>query len=67
MNNFEFKTNDKVRVKYLDRQDYDFFRENGFTIRVGEVGTMLEDDIVPFVDFGGGRVYALSEFQIEKV
>ena len=67
MNNFEFKTNDRVRVKYLDRQDYDFFRENGFTIRVGEVGTVLEDDIVPFVDFGNGRVYALSEFQIEKV
>ena len=67
MNNFEFKRNDRVRVKYLDRQDYDFFRENGFTIRVGEVGTVLEDDVVPFVDFGGGRVYALSEFQIEKV
>lgn len=67
MNNFEFKRNDRVRVKYLDRQDYEFFRENGFTIRVGEVGTVLEDDIVPFVDFGNGRVYALSEFQIEKV
>lgn len=66
MNNFEFKTNDRVRVKYLDRQDYDFFKENGFSIKVGEVGTVLEDDIVPFVDFGGGRVYALSEFQIEK-
>ena len=67
MNNFEFKTNDRVRVKYLDKQDYDFFRENGFTIKVGEVGTVLEDDIVPFVDFGNGSVYALSEFQIEKV
>ena len=67
MNNFEFKTNDRVSVKYLDRQDYDFFRENGFTIKVGEVGTVLEDAFIPFVDFGGGRVYALSEFQIEKV
>ena len=67
MNNFEFKTNDRVRVKYLDRQDYDSFRENGFSIKVGEVGTVLEDAFIPFVDFGGGRVYALSEFQIEKV
>ena len=67
MSKIKFKRNDRVRVKYLDRQDYDFFRENGFTIRVGEVGTVLEDDIVPFVDFGNGKVYALSEFQIEKV
>ena len=66
MSNFEFKRNDRVRVKYLDRQDYDFFRENGFSIKVGEVGTVLEDALIPFVDFGGGRVYALSEFQIEK-
>lgn len=66
MNNFEFKRNDRVRVKYLDRQDYDFFRENGFSIKVGEVGTVLEDAFIPFVDFGDGRVYALCEFQIEK-
>ena len=66
MNNFEFKRNDRARVVYLDKQDYEFFRENGFSIKVGEVGTVLEDDIVPFVDFGNGRVYALSEFQIEK-
>ena len=66
MSNLKFKTNDRVRVVYLDKQDYEFFRENGFTIRVGEVGTVLEDAIVPFVDFGNGRVYALSEFQIEK-
>ena len=66
MSNLKFKANDKVRVIYLDKQDYEFFRENDFTIKVGEVGTVLEDDIVPFVDFGNGRVYALSEFQIEK-
>ena len=66
MSNLKFKTNDRVRVVYLDKQDYEFFRENDFTIKVGEVGTVLEDDIVPFVDFGNGRVYALSEFQIEK-